>query len=39
MSIMTGRAGDASITFVTSVVKIGEGPGWRRNPVYRSGPR
>lgn len=32
---VTGRAGDATITFVTSVVKIGEGPSWLRNPVYR----
>ena len=28
---VTGRVGDASITFVTSVVKIGDGPSWRRD--------
>lgn len=28
---VTGRVGDASVTFVTSVVKIGDGPAWRRN--------
>ena len=28
---VTGRAGDASVTFVTRVVKIGDGPAWRRN--------
>lgn len=28
---VTGRVGDASVTFVTMVVKIGEGPAWRRN--------
>ena len=27
---VTGRVGDASVTFVTSVVKIGDGPSWRR---------
>ena len=32
---VTGRAGDASITFVTQVVKIGDGPSWRREPRYR----
>jgi hypothetical protein len=32
---VTGRAGDASITFVTSVEKIGDGPSWRREPRYR----
>jgi hypothetical protein len=32
---VTGRAGDASLTFVTSVVKIGNGPSWRREPRYR----
>ena len=26
---VTGRVGDASVTFVTKVVKIGEGPSWR----------
>jgi len=28
---VTGRVGDASVTFVTMVVKIGEGPAWRRD--------
>jgi len=28
---VTGRVGDASVTFVTRVVKIGEGPTWRRD--------
>lgn len=28
---VTGRVGDASLTFVTSVVKIGEGPSARRD--------
>jgi hypothetical protein len=28
---VTGRVGDASVTFVTSVVKIGDGPAWRRD--------
>ena len=28
---VTGRVGDASLTFVTKVVKIGEGPSWRRD--------
>ena len=28
---VTGRVGDASVTFVTKVVKIGEGPAWRRD--------
>jgi hypothetical protein len=27
---VTGRVGDASVTFVTRVVKIGDGPAWRR---------
>lgn len=27
---VTGRVGDASLTFVTNVVKIGDGPSWRR---------
>jgi hypothetical protein len=27
---VTGRVGDASLTFVTKVVKIGDGPSWRR---------
>lgn len=29
---VTGKAGDASLTFVTKVVKIGDGPAWRRDP-------
>lgn len=29
---VTGRVGDASVTFVTMVVKIGDGPAWRRDP-------
>jgi hypothetical protein len=29
---VTGRVGDASLTFVTMVVKIGDGPSWRRDP-------
>jgi len=28
---VTGRVGEASLTFVTSVVKIGDGPSWRRD--------
>jgi hypothetical protein len=28
---VTGRVGDASVTFVTAVVKIGDGPAWRRD--------
>jgi hypothetical protein len=28
---VTGRIGDASVTFVTMVVQIGEGPAWRRD--------
>jgi hypothetical protein len=28
---VTGRVGDASVTFVTKVVKIGDGPSWRRD--------
>lgn len=28
---VTGRVGDASVTFVTKVVKIGKGPAWRRD--------
>ena len=27
---VTGRVGDASLTFVTRVLKIGDGPSWRR---------
>lgn len=29
---VTGRVADASVTFVTRVVNIGEGPAWRRDP-------
>jgi hypothetical protein len=36
---VTGRAGDARLTFVTRIVKIGDGPSWRREPRYRSGNR
>jgi hypothetical protein len=28
---VTGHVGDASVTFVTNVVKIGAGPSWRRD--------
>ena len=28
---VTGRVGDSSVTFVTKVVKIGNGPAWRRD--------
>jgi hypothetical protein len=28
---VTGRVGDSSVTFVTKVVKIGDGPTWRRD--------
>jgi hypothetical protein len=28
---VTGRVGDASVTFVTMVAKIGDGPAWRRD--------
>jgi hypothetical protein len=28
---VTGTVGDASLTFVTSVVKIGDGPSWHRD--------
>jgi hypothetical protein len=28
---VTGHVGDASVTFVTMVVKIGDGPAWRRD--------
>lgn len=28
---VTGRVGEASVTFVTQVVKIGDGPAWRRD--------
>ena len=36
---VTGRAGAASVTFVTRVVKIGDGPAWRRAPRYRTSNR
>ena len=36
---VTGRAGEASVTFVTRVVKVGDGPGWRRAPRYRTDDR
>jgi hypothetical protein len=29
---VTGRVGDASLKFVTRVVKIGDGPAWRHDP-------
>jgi hypothetical protein len=29
---VTGRVGEASLTFVTRVVKTGDGPVWRRDP-------
>lgn len=29
---VTGRVGNASLTFVTKVAKIGEGPAWRYDP-------
>lgn len=29
---ITGRVGDASLTFVMKVVKIGDGPAWRHDP-------
>ena len=28
---VTGRVGDSSVTFVTKVVKVGDGPTWRRD--------
>ena len=28
---VTGRVGDARVTFVTRIVKIGDGPAWRRD--------
>jgi hypothetical protein len=34
---VTGRVGDASLTFVTKVVKIGDGPSWRRE-ISREAP-
>ena len=36
---VTGRAGEARLTFVARIVKIGDGPGWRREPRYRTGNR
>jgi hypothetical protein len=30
---VTGRVGDASLTFVTLVVKVGDGPNWRPSSV------
>ncbi len=34
---VTGRIGEASLTFVTRVIKIGDGPTWRRDePEVRS---
>ena len=30
---VTGRVGDASLTFVVEVQKIGDGPAWRRNEL------
>ena len=29
---VSGRVGNASLTFVTMVMKIGDGPAWRRDP-------
>jgi hypothetical protein len=28
---VTGRVGDSSVTFVTKVIKVGDGPTWRRD--------
>jgi hypothetical protein len=28
---VTGRVGDATVTFITKVVKIGDGPAWPRD--------
>jgi hypothetical protein len=28
---ITGHVGDASVTFVTKVIKVGDGPAWRRD--------
>lgn len=36
---VTGRVSDASVTFVTRVLKVGDGPSWRREPRYRTGNR
>lgn len=30
---VTGRVGEASLTFVTMVTKIGDGPAWRWTPL------
>ena len=30
---VTGHVGDSSVTFVTKVVRIGEGPSWRREDI------
>ncbi len=35
---VTGRVGDASLTFVTNVVKIGDGPSWRREISGEAAP-
>jgi len=35
---VTGRVGDASLTFVTKVVKIGDGPSWRRDISGEAAP-
>jgi hypothetical protein len=29
---VTGHVGDASLTFVTRVMKVGDGPAWRKDP-------
>jgi hypothetical protein len=35
---VSGRVGDASLTFVTKVVKIGDGPSWRRDISGEAAP-
>lgn len=35
---VTGRVGDASLTFVTKVVKIGDGPSWRKDISGETAP-
>ena len=35
---VTGRVGEASVTFVTRVVKIGDGPSWRREISGEAAP-
>jgi hypothetical protein len=35
---VTGRVGDASLTFVTKVVKIGDGPSWRKDISGEAAP-